>query len=203
MIAVSGQGATRLMDALEKLSEWAGSGAGSSPSGAPSAELVQEFESALSGQPDGSQGMTADVQSGAQNGESFSGTPENLPGPAESMPTLSVEDGGHVSAEYADVRFSGVDSMQTAQPSDITPPQSAGASAQVDGSSSATSPEGDQMRELVDLLGEISQPGAVISPDMLYRTQYLMGMLKMQMQAGMKTSQNASQGMENILRQQG
>ena len=40
-------------------------------------------------------------------------------------------------------------------------------------------------------------------PDALFRAQYLAGMLKVQVQTGLKTSQSASQGMESILRQQG
>ena len=40
-------------------------------------------------------------------------------------------------------------------------------------------------------------------PEELFRVQYLVGMLKVQAQAGQQTSQSASQGMESLLRQQG
>ena len=63
--------------------------------------------------------------------------------------------------------------------------------------------EENPARELGRLLEEFSSPGAIIGPDALFRAQYLVGMLKVQAQAGLKTSQSASQGMENILRQQG
>ena len=48
-----------------------------------------------------------------------------------------------------------------------------------------------------------SRPGANIGPDALFRAQYLAGMLRVQAQTGLKTSQSASQGMESVLRQQG
>ena len=48
MIAASAQGATRLLEALEKLAQWAGEPSGGGPSGAPSRELVRAFEEALS-----------------------------------------------------------------------------------------------------------------------------------------------------------
>ena len=48
MIPASAQGATKLLEALEKLSQWAGEPSGGGPSGAPSRELVRAFEEALS-----------------------------------------------------------------------------------------------------------------------------------------------------------
>lgn len=48
MIPAPAQGATKLLEALEKLSQWAGEPSGGGPSGAPSRELVRAFEEALS-----------------------------------------------------------------------------------------------------------------------------------------------------------
>ena len=53
------------------------------------------------------------------------------------------------------------------------------------------------------LLDDFPRPGAVGGPEELFRVQYLVGMLKVQAQAGQQTSQSASQGMESLLRQQG
>ena len=51
MIPASAQGATKLLEALEKLSQWAGEPSGERPSGTPSRELVRAFEEALSTAP--------------------------------------------------------------------------------------------------------------------------------------------------------
>lgn len=51
MIPAPAQGATKLLEALEKLSQWAGEPSGGGPSGAPSRELVRAFEEALSTAP--------------------------------------------------------------------------------------------------------------------------------------------------------
>lgn len=57
--------------------------------------------------------------------------------------------------------------------------------------------------ELTRLLDAVSGPGVQIGPEVLFRAQYLTGMLKVQTQAGLKTSQGMSEGMESVLRQQG
>ncbi len=57
------------------------------------------------------------------------------------------------------------------------------------------------VQELSSLFEKISQPGASLSHMELYRAQYIMGMLKVQSQAGMKVSQNVSQGLESMLKQ--
>jgi len=59
------------------------------------------------------------------------------------------------------------------------------------------------LQELGQLMQDISQPGVPVGPEILFRAQYLAGMLKVQGQTGVNSSQQLSQGMENILRQQG
>ena len=53
MLPEVAQSASRLMEALEKLSEWAGSGpGGNGPSGPPSDDVVRAFEEAMAGAPE-------------------------------------------------------------------------------------------------------------------------------------------------------
>ncbi|WP_300717868.1 hypothetical protein [uncultured Desulfovibrio sp.] len=61
----------------------------------------------------------------------------------------------------------------------------------------------DVVEELGRLLESVSGPGAVITPLELLRVQQLAGMLNMQAKAGIQTSQQTTQGMENLLRQSG
>ena len=52
VIPEAAQGSARLLEALEKLAEWAGSGpGGNGPSGPPSEDVVRAFEEALAGRP--------------------------------------------------------------------------------------------------------------------------------------------------------
>ena len=74
MIAASAQGATRLLEALEKLAQWAGEPSGGGSSGAPSRELVRAFEEALSLPP-------ADASAAAAGGTG--GAPRN---PCRALP---------------------------------------------------------------------------------------------------------------------
>ena len=84
MIAASAQGATRLLEALEKLAQWAGEPSGGGSSGAPSRELVRAFEEALSLPPADASAAAAGGTGGAPAATAL------LPGPAESMPCPSV-----------------------------------------------------------------------------------------------------------------
>ena len=81
MIPASAQGATKLLEALEKLSQWAGEPSGERPSGAPSRELVRAFEEALSTAPAEGPAVAA-----AEGGTAAPVATTLLPGPAESMP---------------------------------------------------------------------------------------------------------------------
>ena len=56
VIPEAAQGSARLLEALEKLAEWAGSGpGGNGPSGPPSEDVVRAFEEALAGPSEGAE----------------------------------------------------------------------------------------------------------------------------------------------------
>lgn len=166
MISELAQGASRLAEALEKLSEWAGSGVGGDgPSGPPSDEVVRVFEQALNGAPD-----TAAMP--VTDGNPSVAAPA-APGPAEAVPSIDADR----------VDFSDVDRPVTGN--------------------SVSFPDEQPAVELARLLDTFSRPGATLGPEVLFRAQYLTGMLKVQTQAGLKTSQGVSEGMESVLRQQG
>ena len=122
------------------------------------------------------------------------------PGPAESVPPLEgdirVSEAGLPASEMN----GSVSSPAGAEAVDSGPDRRPGAVQAVRAESSA---EENPVRELGRLLDEFSRPGANIGPDALFRAQYLAGMLRVQAQTGLKTSQSASQGMESVLRQQG
>ena len=171
MLSELAQGASRLVQTLEKLGEWAGNGVGGNgPSGPPSDDVVRVFEQAMTGEPAGSD-MPVPGDAAAEN--AFA-SPD--PGPAESVPSLDRIGGSGPEQEGG---FSGTEAFR---------------------------PEfGDEhpVRELGRLLDAFSRPGATLGPEALFRAQYLTGMLKVQAQAGLRTSQSASVGMESVLRQQG
>lgn len=217
------QGASRLMEALEKLGEWAGSGqSGSGPSGPPSGEAVRAFEEAMSDVPDAAEGeisVAAPTEPAAEH--------SLLPGPAESVPPL---DGADLRMSGADPatppnpenpanwgpgmeRVDGADVAERAEPypQTVESPEAVDAGGRTAPTGATEDPalraeasgEENPVRELGRLLEEVSRPGASIGPEKLFRVQYLVGMLKVQVQTGLKTSQQASQGMESVLRQQG
>ena len=89
MIPASPQGATKLLEALEKLSQWAGEPSGGGPSGAPSRELVRAFDEALSTAPPEGPAAAA-----GEGGPTASSAAALLPGPAEAMPCPPVDGAG-------------------------------------------------------------------------------------------------------------
>lgn len=198
MIPASAQGATRLLEALEKLSQWAGEPSGEQPSGAPSRELVRAFEEALS--PASAEGSAV----AAVDGGSVPTATALLPGPAEymSFPPVAgtgaevspppVEQGGKGPAVEQPAAVGGAD-VPAGQA--VTEPQtvfrSEGLSRQ------------DALEELGRLLDRVSGPGASISPQELLHIQQLVGMLNVQAKMGVQTSQQTTQGLEGLLRQSG
>lgn len=58
-----------------------------------------------------------------------------------------------------------------------------------------------QLREVAQLLDRVA--GGQATPTELYRLQYMVGMLRVQASSGVQVSQQGSQGMEALLRQQG
>ena len=198
MIAETAQGATKLLEALERLGDWAGGTAtGGGPSGPPAREVVRAFEEALdaaSAQPGSvDQGTLASVP---QQGD----TASVLPGPAEQVPSVQgVEPssaGGDAFARVAErppADGPAGSASSTAAPGTAAPEQSAGRSVAQE----------DPAQELFRRLESYAQPGSVVTPQELFRIQYLVGMLKVQVQAGISSSQQSTQGMENLLRQSG
>lgn len=198
MIAASAQGATRLLEALEKLAQWAGEPSGGGPSGAPSRELVRAFEEALSLPPADASAAAAGGTGGAPAATAL------LPGPAESMPCPSVagtgaegspspvEQAGKGLAVERPAAAGGADvpaGQEVKEPQDVF--QSEGISRQ------------DALEELGRLLERVSGQGALVSPQELLHVQQLVGMLNVQAKVGVQTSQQTTQGLESLLRQSG
>ena len=192
MIPAPAQGATKLLEALEKLSQWAGEPSGGGPSGAPSRELVRAFEEALSTAPPEGPAAAA-----GEGGPTASSAAALLPGPAEAMPCPPV-DGAGAEGSLA-VEQSGnplaVEQPAAAGGQEVTEPQ---AVFQSEGISRQ-----DVLEELGQLLERVSVQGAAISPQELLHVQQLVGMLNVQAKVGVQTSQQTTQGLEGLLRQSG
>ena len=199
MIPASAQGATKLLEALEKLSQWAGEPSGDRPSGAPSRELVRAFEEALS--TTSAEGPAAAAGGGATTAPAATAL---LPGPAEAMPCPpvagaeaegslpAVEQGGSAFAVEQPAAAGGADvpaGQAVTEPQAVF--QSEGVSRQ------------DVLEELGRLLDRVSGQGASISPQELLHVQQLVGMLNVQAKVGVQTSQQTTQGLEGLLRQSG
>lgn len=198
MIAASAQGATRLLEALEKLAQWAGEPSGGGPSGAPSRELVRAFEEALSSPP-------ADASAAAAGGTGAApAATALLPGPAESMPCPSVAgtgaEGSPSPVEQAGKGFA-VERPAAAGGADVPAGQ------EVKEPQAVFQSEGisrqDALEELGRLLERVSGQGALVSPQELLHVQQLVGMLNVQAKVGVQTSQQTTQGLESLLRQSG
>lgn len=69
------------------------------------------------------------------------------------------------------------------------------------GAGHGTSGAEDPLRELARLVERVAtgQP----TPTELYRLQYMVGMLRLQASSGTQVSQQATQGLESLLKQQG
>lgn len=217
MIPEVAQGSARLLEALEKLAEWAGRGpGGNSPSGPPSEDVVRAFEEALAG-PSGGAAVEAGNVSVPPDAAGMAGM-SSVPGPAASVPSL---EGGGLRISGARVPASempggvpspagaaAVDSGPDQRPGVVQVSEAAGHGGRTDAPDvqvvcAESSGEENPVRELGRLLDEFSRSGASIGPDALFRAQYLAGILKVQTQTGLKASQSVSQSMESVLRQQG
>lgn len=199
MIPASTQGATKLLEALEKLSQWAGEPSGGGPSGAPSRELVRAFEEALSTAP--AEGPAAAAGEGATTASPATAL---LPGPAESMPCPPVAGTGGESSLPAveqNGSFFSVEQSAAAGGADVPAGQ------EVREPQAVFQSEGifrqDVLEELGQLLDRVSGQGAAISPQELLHVQQLVGMLNVQAKVGVQTSQQTTQGLEGLLRQSG
>ncbi|WP_297218888.1 hypothetical protein [uncultured Desulfovibrio sp.] len=214
MIEVSAQGASKLLEALEKLSAWAGDMPGSGPSGAPSRELVQAFEDALAASP-APGGAAEAAGAGAPGAADMSpaAAGDVLPGPAQELPSLNgpqVPDTPQTAASMpaadADDTVARQHHVSSVTEAGESPQVAAGEKAPpaAQAASRVEAPhQTDMLNELARLLEQTSQPHAVIGPQELFRVQYLVGMLNAQAKAGVQTSQQTTQGMESLLRQSG
>lgn len=199
MIPASAQGATKLLEALEKLSQWAGEPSGERPSGTPSRELVRAFEEALSTAP-----AECPAAAAAEGGTAAPTATTLLPGPAESMPCPPLAGAG------AETSLPPVE--QAGNGLAVERPAAAGG-ADVPAGQVVTEPQAvfqsegisrqDALEELGRLLERVSGQGAPISPQELLHVQQLVGMLNVQAKVGVQTSQQTTQGLEGLLRQSG
>lgn len=190
MIPASAQGATKLLEVLEKLSQWAGEPSGERPSGTPSRELVRAFEEALSTAP--AEGPAA---AAAEGGTAAPTATTLLPGPAESMPCSPLAGAGAETSLPPVERPAAAGGADVPAGQAVTEPQ---AVFQSEGISRQ-----DALEELGRLLERVSGQGTPISPQELLHVQQLVGMLNVQAKVGVQTSQQTTQGLEGLLRQSG
>ena len=192
VIPEAAQGSARLLEALEKLAEWAGSGpGGNGPSGPPSEDVVRAFEEALAGPSEGAEAEAAEM---VDAGNASVPRPA-LPPPGAAQPR-AADPGRNPQPPLRRGK-----TRSRSSPTREDPLRKPGCPLQA---GERIPPDRERpVRELGRLLDEFSRPGANIGPDALFRAQYLAGMLRVQAQTGLKTSQSASQGMESVLRQQG
>ena len=176
---ISGLGATKLLEALEKLNVSKGAELRSSgPQGQPPAELVRAFEDALNAPADRNGSGTAATS--AEPETVSSGQATEFPEEAVNRPQeVSVQEWRDDGVER--VGFRRVEGPEAAQSAEMNPD--------------------DSMRELARLIERVG--GGNASAAELYRLQYLVGILRVQATGGSQLSQQLNQGFESLLKQQG
>lgn len=194
-------GLSRLMEALEKLGTSTGAGLHNpaGPSGQPEQELVRAFEEALqqanaSQQPDAVQGIPQqEIQQGQQAAQH-----EPQPAPEKIDADFRLWDASeNISIEptkptaKAAVTDEQIHTINPASPFAQQP------SVTYNAEHSFT----EQLCELGEIMNRMNT--GVLSPQDLYRMQYITGMLKVQASSGVKVSQQTTQGFESLLKQQG
>ena len=142
MIPEAAQGSARLLEALEKLAEWAGSGpGGNGPSGPPSEDVVRAFEEALAGPSEGAEAEAAEMVDAGNasvppDAAGMADAPY-APGPAESVPPLEgdirVSEAGLPASEMngsvsSPAGAEAVDSGPDRRPGAVQPPEEPGRS---------------------------------------------------------------------------
>ena len=192
--------ASRLLAALEKTGVSSGAELRSDfgPSGQPDPELVRAFEEALERAPDsispgafgsGEAAFRADAQT-PTNEIQPTGTEFRVDRVLENPEALDVPEApGRITDQSESLRTAGADDFGLRE----TP--------QAEISPQAGSEAGDGLRELDNILGHMKS-GQLRAED-LFRMQYLVGMLKVHTESGLKASQKTTQGFDNLLRQKG
>ena len=181
---ISGLGASKLLEALEKLGVSKGAELRSlGPQGEPPAELVRAFEDALHA-PDGQGGPS--VQ-GAAEGSREGGllearVDEAIPSGRSEGPVYGIPEGSRVDGIGGPMRMEPASGPQA-----------------VEGRADAV--QADGVQELARLLERVG--GGNASAAELYQLQFLVGMLRVQATGGAKLSQQVNQGFESLLKQQG
>jgi hypothetical protein len=193
--------ASRLLAALEKTGVSSGAELRSDfgPSGQPDPELVRAFEEALERGPETApQGMPGggDVPGSADR------VPMDAQPPVEGdfrTEAVSESHRGTDAPEAPEKIADQSEGLRTAETDGFAPREAADASAGPEAPRRGET--GDGLRELHDILERMAS-GPLRAED-LFRMQYLVGMLKVQAESGMKASQKTTQGFDSLLRQKG
>ena len=195
--------ASRLLAALEKTGISSGAELRSDfgPSGQPDPELVRAFEEAMERGPE----SVAPESSGTEGVAGASDQPQMDVQPTDEtrLRTEAVPEGPRdVDAPEAPDRIADQsESLRTAGTNGFAPREVAAPDAAAKPDASPGAEPGDGLRELENILGRM-ESGQLRSED-LFRMQYLVGMLKVHAESGMKASQKMAQGFESLLRQKG
>lgn len=187
---ISGIGASKLFEALEKLSVSKGAELRSlGPQGEPSAELVRAFEEALRA-PDGEGGTPVQgVAEGQPDEAPLGGAGQDVPEVPRVEEAILPEDPVYGAPEA--FRVDGADgTMRIESPSGEQAVERRADAVQT-----------DDMQELARLLERVGSGNA--SATELYQLQFLVGMLRVQATGGSQLSQQVNQGFESLLKQQG
>lgn len=187
---ISGIGASKLFEALEKLGVSKGAELRSlGPQGEPSAELVRAFEEALRA-PDGQGESLIQVTAEGQPDETpLGGAGQDVPEVPRADEAIPSEDPVYGAPEGFRINGAG-ETMRIESPST---PQA------VEGRADVV--QTDDMQELARLLERVGSGNASVTE--LYQLQFLVGMLRVQATGGSKLSQQVNQGFESLLKQQG
>jgi hypothetical protein len=203
-VAEISSGLSRLMEALEKLGTSSGAGLNSpnGPSGQPSQELIQAFEDALQ-KNDAQPSIDAlnNSQQPLQNNEQAQAV--ELENPQQSSEKIDADfhlwevQTENIRIEPPSSRhdIAGIE-QDIGSPEALNPQQNSAEPKQYTDTSFT-----DQIRELGEILNKMNT--GALSPQDLYRMQYITGMLKVQTSAGVNVSQRTTQGFESLLKQQG
>ena len=195
--------ASRLLAALEKTGVSSGAELRSDfgPSGQPDAELVRAFEEAMERGPEPASAGSAEIGGVAEADE----LPQMDVQPTQEsqLRTEGVPEGPRDidAPEAPDKIADQSEGLRTAETDGFAPREVAPTDAASRPDAPPRTEAGSGLRELENILGRI-ESGQLRAED-LFRMQYLVGMLKVHAESGMKASQKMAQGFESLLRQKG